>query len=200
MTARIDVRIPALGPWSAVVRAGERLVIVDVAGQQAVDALFYAADDPAERYGAAETVAAGRRPFLGLGSRLLSNEGRAMLTIVADDTGRHDTVAGCCSKASNAVRFGEEAAALPACRQNFLAEGARWGLTARDLVPNVNFFMNVPVEAGGRLAIADGLSRAGSTVELRAERDVIVLLSACPQINNPANGFDPTPVDVRVLP
>jgi uncharacterized protein YcgI (DUF1989 family) len=82
--------------------------------------------------------------------------------------------------------------------ENFLREGARYGLGKRDLVPNVNFFMNVPVDGDGTLGIVDGLSAPGKRLSLRADRDVIVLVSNCPQINNPCNGFDPTAVRMIV--
>jgi urea carboxylase-associated protein 1 len=191
----LDEVIPARAPWSAVVPAGHLLSIVDLRGNQAVDFLAYNAADTDERYSAQDTIVAQRRLFLGIGSVLYSNEGRPMFTVVADECGRHDTVGGACSKESNTLRYGHHTKHQHACVENFLLAGRPWGLDKRDLVPNVNWYMNVPVEADGTLGIVDGISRPGLTVTLRAHAiDVLVLVSNCPQINNPCNGFDPTPV------
>ncbi len=141
---------------------------------------------------------ANGRAYIDVGTRLMSNDGNVMLTMTAATVGRHDTSAGACSVESNTVRFGHETRHLHACRENFVLEAARWGMTKRDIVPNINFFMNVPIEPDGRLAIVDGLSEPGHYVELTAEMDVLCLISNCPQINNPCNGFNPTPVEVLI--
>jgi uncharacterized protein len=194
----LDEVVPARAPWSAVVAAGQLLSIVDLGGNQAVDCLLYRADDHAERYSAPDTIAAQESIFLTTGSVLLSNEGRPLLTIVADECGRHDTIGGACSKESNTLRYGHHTRHQHACVENFLREGARWGLGKRDLVSNVNWYMNVPVEADGTLGIVDGISAPGLTLTVRAETDTLVLVSNCPQINNPCNGFDPTPIRMVV--
>jgi hypothetical protein len=197
-TVRIDSTVPQRAPWSGVVSAGELLAIVDLDGNQAVDCLIYDAADTTERYSAPDTIAAQGNIFLTTGSVLRSNESRALMTIVADDCGRHDTLGGACSKESNTLRYGHHTRHQHACVENFLAEGAKWGLGKRDLVSNINWFMNVPIDPDGTLGIVDGISRPGLTVTLRAERDVLVLISNCPQINNPCNGFDPTPIRLVV--
>ncbi|SEL45796.1 urea amidolyase associated protein UAAP2 [Rhodococcus maanshanensis] len=193
----LDETVGARGPWSAIVRAGDVLTIVDLHGNQAVDTLFYAADDHAVRYSAAATVAAQRNLFLSTGSVLRADDSSALMTIVADEVGNHDTVGGACSQESNTLRYGHHTKHQHACVENFLAEGAKWGLGKRDLVSNINFFMNVPVDADGTLGIVDGLSAPGKRLALRAEVDALVLVSNCPQINNPCNGFDPT--EVRMI-
>lgn len=190
--------VPARAPWSRVIRAGETLEIVDLEGNQAVDCLVYDAHDASLRYSAAETMLAQRNVYLAKGSVLRDAEGGALMTVVADGVGRHDTIGGACSKESNSLRYGHHTAHQHACVENFLVEGARHGLSKRDLVSNINWFMNVPVEADGALGIVDGISAPGLTVTVRAERDVLVLVSNCPQINNPCNGFDPTPVLMRI--
>ncbi len=187
----------ARGPWSAVVHAGDVLTIVDLHGNQAVDTLVYSAADHTVRYDAATTVTAQRNLFLTTGSVLRANDGSALMTIVGDEVGNHDTVGGACSQESNTLRYGHHTRHQHACVENFLIEGARWGLGKRDLVSNINFFMNVPVDADGTLGIVDGLSAPGKRLALRAEVDVLVLVSNCPQINNPCNGFDPT--EVRMI-
>jgi urea carboxylase-associated protein 1 len=190
----LDETVPARAPWSAVVAAGQTLSIIDLGGNQAVDCLLYNAHDTTERYSAPDTIAAQRNIFLTTGSVLRSQRGNALMTVVHDDCGRHDTVGGACSKESNTLRYGHHTRHQHACVENFLAEGAKWGLGKRDLVSNINWYMNVPVEEDGTLGIVDGISAPGLTVGLRAEIDTLVLVSNCPQINNPCNGFDPTPV------
>lgn len=189
-----DQIVAACAPWSAVVRAGERLEIIDLEGNQAVDCLLYRANDHTQRYSAQATVAAQRNIFLTTGSILRTADGTALMEVVADDVGNHDTLAGACSQESNTLRYGHHTAHQHACAENFLAEGAKWGLGKRDMVSNINWFMNVPVESDGTLGIVDGLSAPGKSLALRAVVDTLVLVSNCPQINNPCNGFNPTPV------
>ncbi|TCT06041.1 urea amidolyase associated protein UAAP2 [Aquabacter spiritensis] len=191
--------IPAEAPWSGIVRRGQSIRIVDLEGQQAVDTLFYRADDFAERYSAQDTLRVQGAAYVTTGTRLISNEGRIMAVVTADSCGRHDTSAGACSCESNTVRFGHHTKYLHACRENFVLEVSRHGLSKRDIVPNINFFMNVPIEPSGALAIVDGVSRPGDHVELRAEMDVLCVISNCPQINNPCNGFNPTPIRVLIF-
>jgi urea carboxylase-associated protein 1 len=184
--------------WIRVLGAGQRLRIVDVEGNQAVDTLFYDAHDPAERYSAQDTIREQGSIYLTTGSCLLTGSGRPLVTIVADTCGRHDTLGGACSQESNVVRYGEHTRHMHACRQTFLAQALAWGLEKRDLTHNVNFFMNVPVTPDGALTFQDGVSAPGKYVELRAERDVIVLISNCPQLNNPCNAYNPTAVRLLV--
>ncbi|MFD9127058.1 urea amidolyase associated protein UAAP2 [Kitasatospora sp. NPDC059571] len=198
MTVLLDRTVPARGAFSAVVRRGQLLTVTDLGGNQAVDCLLYDAHDTAVRYSASDTVQAQGSLFLDKGSVLLSTEHTPLMTVTEDDCGRHDTIAGACSKESNTLRYGHHTWSQHACVENFLAEGARWGLGKRDLVSNINWYMNVPVEPDGTLGIVDGRSAPGLRVVLRAETDVLVLVSNCPQINNPCNGFDPTPVRMTV--
>ena len=194
----LDEYVEARGPWSGVVAAGDVLTIVDLDGNQAVDCLLYAADDTEVRYSAAVTVAAQRSIVLTTGSVLRSDAGDPLMTVVADEVGVHDTIGGACSQESNTLRYGQHTREQHACVENFLIEGSRWGLGKRDLVSNINWFMNVPVDPDGALGIVDGLSAPGKRVALRAEVDTLVLVSNCPQINNPCNGFNPTPVRMIV--
>jgi urea carboxylase-associated protein 1 len=193
-----DHIIPARSPWSRVVKQGQTLRLIDLEGNQAVDCILYNARDPAERYSACETIVAQRNIFLKRGTRLMSNEGDVMMTITADTVGRHDTVGGACSVESNTVRYGYHTKHQHACVENFCYELGQHGLGKRDIVSNINWFMNVPVESDGAFAIVDGLSAPGHFLELRAEMDTLVLISNCPQINNPANGFNPTPIRVLI--
>jgi len=190
----LDEIVPARAPWDAVVRKGQTLRIVDLEGNQAVDFLMYALADDAERYSAQDTIAAQGNIFLRDGARLLSNEGRLMATVSATSVDYHDTIGGACSCESNTLRYGHHTKAQHACVENFLQANARHGRGKRDMVSNINWFMNVPVEADGALGIVDGISAPGLFVEIRAEMDLVAVVSNCPQINNPCNGFNPTPV------
>lgn len=198
MPVLYDFTIPARAPWSHVVRKGQTLRIVDLEGNQAVDCILYSAADPAERYSASETVVAQRNIFLNVGTVLMSNEGNPMMTVVADTVGRHDTSGGACSCESNTLRYGHHTKHQHACVENFVLALGRRDLGKRDVVGNINWFMNVPVEADGALGIVDGISAPGKHVDLRAEMDTLVVISNCPQVNNPCNGFNPTPVRVTI--
>ncbi|ARO33222.1 urea carboxylase-associated family protein (plasmid) [Rhizobium sp. YTUHZ045] len=193
-----DHFIPAEAPWSGVVRKGQTIRIEDSLGQQAIDTLFYRADDFAERYSNQDTMRMQGAAYIGIGTKIISNEGNVMLTMTADSCGRHDTSAGACSCESNTVRFGHGTKYLHACRDNFVLEVSKHGMGKRDIVPNINFFMNVPIKPNGEMTIVDGISAPGDYVELVAEMDVLCVISNCPQINNPCNGFDPTPIRVLI--
>ena len=194
----LDYTIPALKPWSSRILKGQTLRIVDSHGQQAVDTLFYNAADLQERYSSQDTLRAQGAAYIDRGTHLMSNEGRTMLRLVADTCGLHDTSAGACSCESNTVRFGHQTRYQHACRENFLIAAADHGLTKRDIVPNLNFFMNVPIDPSGDFTVVDGVSKPGDYVEMVAEMDVLCLISNCPQINNPCNGFFPTPIQVVI--
>lgn len=193
-----DVVVPAGAPWSGIVRRGEILRITDLEGQQAVDFLCYNAAEPEERYHAPNTMKAAGTIFLTTGHKLYSDLARPIFTIIDDQFGGHDTIGGCCSAPSNKMLYGVDN--CPGCRENFLAALAQHGLGRRDVVPNVNLFMRVPVEGDGRAAIALGISPPGCQVALRADMDALAVISNCPQINNPCNNFKPTPVRVQVFP
>lgn len=191
--------IPAGEPYLFEVRAGQTLRLLDLEGNQAVDTLFYNARAPRERYDAQRTLRRQNKVYLSTGSVLYSNLGRPLLTIVADTCGRHDTLGGACAQESNTVRYALGKRYMHSCRDNFLCACLHDGrLTKRDIGANINFFMNVPVTPDGGLTFEDGLSAPGKYVELRAEMDVIVLISNCPQLNNPCNGWNPTPAEVLV--
>ncbi len=192
--------IQAGEPWVGHVARGETFRIVDLEGNQAVDTLFFDAQRPAERYSAADTLLAQRNVYLTTGSELRSNLDSVLMTIVADTCGRHDTLGGACSAESNTVRYALDKRSMHSCRDNFIAALTRgnFGIDKRDLAANINFFMNVPVTPAGGLTFEDGVSGPGRYVEMRAHRDVLVLISNCPQLNNPCNAYDPTPVEVLI--
>jgi urea carboxylase-associated protein 1 len=193
-TAVLDTVVEAGDGFLGTIPAGGTFRIVDLHGNQAVDTLFYDASDVDNRYSAFDTVREQGAVYLTTGSRLLSVRLDVLATITDDSCGRHDTVGGACAQESNVVRYGEHTRHQHACRETFLRYGATAGIDARRLGHNINFFMNVPLTADGGLTFADGVSAPGKHVQVRAERDLLVLISNCPQINNPCNGWDPTPV------
>jgi urea carboxylase-associated protein 1 len=194
--------VPAGEYWLHQVRQGQTLRIVDVEGNQAADTLFYAADDPFDRYSAVDTMRAQRNVYLSVGTPLRASSGRILLEIVADTVGRHDTLGGACATESNTVRYALEKKTMHACRDSWLlavGEHPEVGLTKRDIAHNINFFMNVPVTPEGALKFADGVSGPGKYVEMRAAMDVWVLISNCPQLNTPCNAYNPTPIEVLIF-
>jgi uncharacterized protein len=195
-----DEIVAAGEPWIGILPEGQIIRIVDLEGNQAVDTLFYNANDTEEHYSAVDTIRAQANIYLTTGTALRSNLGATMLTIVEDTCGRHDTLGGACSAESNTVRYALDKRYMHSCRDNFLLALARHdrGLTKRDLPSNINFFMNVPVTAAGGLEFADGISAPGRYVQLRAHMDVLVLISNCPQLNNPCNAYNPTPIQLLV--
>ena len=202
--AVVDEICAAGEPWVKQVNAGQTFRIVDLEGNQAVDTLFYNAQHALERYSVNDTLRNQNRLYLTIGSKLYSNFGNAMLSIVADTCGRHDTLGGACAAESNTVRYALEEYPMHSCRDNFLHALAhdplckQLGMSKRDLPSNINFFMNVPVTEEGRLEFIDGISAPGKYVEMRAEMDVIVLISNCPQLNNPCNAYNPTPIRLLI--
>ncbi len=192
-----DATIAPNDNWSGVLTPGQVLRIVDLEGKQAVDFLCYNADDSADRYNAADTMKYNKNVYLGAGHGIYSVRATKLFTIVADTMGGgHDTIGGCCSAASNMFRY--KVPDTPSCYANFLRALAPHGLGEKDVVANINFFMNVPVLADGTMGIVDGRSKAGDYVELRAESRVLAVVSNCPQTHNPCNGFNPTPIRVVV--
>jgi urea carboxylase-associated protein 1 len=192
--------VEAGDPFVFEILAGQYLRIVDLKGNQAVDTLFYNAKDYSDRYSAQDTIREQGNIYLTTGTKLLSTEGHVLLEIVADTCGRHDTLGGACAAESNMVRYDLNKRSMHACRQSFLKGVQAWkhGMDKSDLTSNINFFMNVPVTPEGKLTFEDGVSEAGKYVEMRAAMDVLMVISNCPQLNNPCNGYDPTPVEILI--
>jgi urea carboxylase-associated protein 1 len=192
--------VPAGEPWVHEIGKGQYFRIVDLGGNQAADTLFYNARDYADRYSAQDTIRGQANIYLTTGTQLMANHGTVLLTIVADTCGRHDTLGGACATESNMVRYAIEKRYMHACRQSFVRGLIEWGhgMEKRDIAPNINFFMNVPVTPEGKLTFEDGISEPGKYVEMRAETDVLAVISNCPQLNNPCNAYNPTPVQVLI--
>lgn len=199
-TAVVDATVPAGEPWIGVVKKGQVFRIEDVEGNQAADTFFFNAHDYEDRYSAQDTIRAQGNIYLTTDTQLLSTEGNVLLTIVADTCGRHDTLGGACAMESNMVRYAIEKRFMHACRQSFVKAVIEYdrALSKRDIGHNINFFMNVPVTPEGGLKFDDGVSGPGKYVEMRAEMDVLAVISNCPQLNNPCNAYNPTPVRVLI--
>ena len=192
------------GAFMRRIAAGETVRILDLHGNQAVDTFFFNADDPMERYSAVDTIRAQQCIYLTTGTQLMSTENRPMLSIIADTCGRHDTLGGACAAESNSVRYDLGKKFMHNCRDSFLLAMANWKepgkepIGKRHLGANINFFMNVPILEDGRLEFVDGISEAGKYVDLLALMDVIMLVSNCPQLNNPCNAYNPTPIEILI--
>jgi urea carboxylase-associated protein 1 len=192
--------IAAGGSWSGIVKRGQVVKITDVEGQQGVDFLCYSEANPEERYHAANTLKRAATLRLTTGHVLYSDIARPMMTIVGDTCCFNDTIAGCCSAPSNELIYGVKGVA--GCRENFLKELSRYGLGRKDIVANLNFFCNVPAGTNNtlaRLIFEAAPSKAGDSIALRAEMDVLAVISNCPQINNPCSGGRPTAIRVEIV-
>lgn len=199
-TVIVDELVPAGKPWARVIEQGCSLRIIDVHGRQGVDFLCYNAHAPEERYHAPNTLKAAGSLCLTTAHVLYSDVARPLFSVTADTCGTHDTIGGCCSAPSNEMLYG--VVDCPGCRENFLTALGEFGLGRKDIVPNINFFCNVPVYDEGRLADAmfvESRSEAGNYVELRAEMDALAVISNCPQVNNPCNAGEPTEIRVMVF-
>ena len=198
--AVFDFTLPAGDGWMHTLLKGQTFRIVDLEGNQAVDTLFYNAADMSDRYSAQDTIREQAGIYLTTGTRLISSEGNVLAVIVADTCGRHDTLGGACAAESNQVRYSIEKRPMHSCRDTFMLAISRWGrgVTKCDITHNINFFMNVPVTPDGGLSFEDGVSAGGRYVEMRAEMDIVCLISNCPQLNNPCNAYNPTPVRLLI--
>ncbi|MEY4485364.1 MAG: hypothetical protein RL693_2816, partial [Verrucomicrobiota bacterium] len=186
--------------WMYEIKKGQTFRITDLEGNQAADTLFYNAADFSDRYSAQDTIRHQGSAYLTTGSKLISIRGNEMLTITADTCGQHDTLGGACAAESNQVRYALEKRPMHNCRDTFMLQIAKWGrvMSKRDIAHNINFFMNVPITPEGGLSFEDGVSAGGKYVEMKAEMDVICLMSNCPQLNNPCNAYNPTPVRLHL--
>ena len=198
--ARHSYIVQAGDPFVLEIAQGQTIRIVDLEGNQAVDTIFYNAHDYSDRYSAQDTIREQGSIYLTTGTKLISTNGNILLTITADTCGRHDTLGGACAAESNMVRYSLEKGYMHACRNSFMKGLQVWnhGMDKRDITSNINFFMNVPVTPEGKLTFEDGVSDAGKYVEVQAKMDVLMVISNCPQLNNPCNGYNPTPIQILV--
>lgn len=185
--------------WSRVLRRGQILSLIDIEGGATVAALFYNANQPLERYNFADTLKAQHTAKLTRGHVLYSDMGRVLCSIVEDSAGWHDTITGHMTREASRVKFGEGTYQklrneyYRDTRSNFLIELGKHGLGKRDLVPNVNFFARITPDEQGKLSWQPA-GEAGSKVSLRAEMDVLVILSNTPHPLDPSPRYAPKPI------
>ncbi len=189
--------VPARKGWARRVAAGDTLVITDLEGQQAVDFLCFDAEDPGDRYSATNTIKVQGNIYVGPGTVLYADSGKALMTVVEDTIGRHDTIYGCCSNPNNMLRYG--VVTTESCYSNFEKILTCHGLGRDAIVANINWFMSVPILEDGSAGVAEANMLPGSHVALRADCDVLAVLSNCPQMHNPCNGYNPTRIRVQVF-
>ena len=189
--------VAAKTSWSGLVKEGQRLKITDLEGQQAVDFLCYDNKKRSNRYCATNTLKVQGNVYVGLGSILYADDGSSLLEVVEDTIGRHDTVYGCCSNPNNFLRYG--VITTESCYTNFETELAKNGMGIEAIVPNINWFMSVPVLEDGSAGVDNVVLKPNSYVTLLAKKDSLAVLSNCPQMHNPCNGYNPTPIKVEIF-
>ena len=189
-----DCVVPAGGRYSRELVAGHALRIIDLEGRQGVDFLCYDLHDLENRYNAGNTIKFNRSIYIGRGFELYSDLGDVLMTVQGDTVGWHDTIAGCCSSEANYLRYGVKD--TPSCRNNFIDALGEYGLGPRDIPANVNFFAYVPVRDDGSAGFIEGMSEPGDFVDVQAHRDLLVVISNCPQVFNSCCGWNPTPIRV----
>ncbi len=196
--------VPPGAYWSGVVRRGQRLRITDVDGAGAASLLAYNAGEPSERYNAPDTTKIQNTIFVTTGRLLFSDLGRVLLSVTGDTSGHHDALTGLGDAATTLAKYGPgrylelRNDAHRNARDNFVAALGRHGLGRRDLVAPFNLFAGVVVEPDGRLTWVDGVQRPGAAIDLRAEMDVLAVLSATPHVLDPSPVYRPGPLLVTV--
>jgi len=195
-TVQRDEVLEPRGRTGFLVSAGDTVRIIDLDGQQVADFVCFAREDPAEKLSPNNTALIQGTLYITTGHTLLSDRCRTLMTITADTCGRHDLIAGSCSEGTNRFRYG--VADTPNCRANLEQALKPFGIPLREIPYSFNVFMNVPVHPDGRVAIQEPTSKPGDYIDLRADTDLIVGISNCPQERNPCNAFKPTRLRVLV--
>lgn len=186
--------IPAGQGWMHPLLKGQVLRIVDLEGNQGLDFLCYDLHNPEDHYSSTQTVVRQKKLYINAGTVLVTESGKELLKMVADTCTCHDTMGGACATESNTVRYGHHTLHMRTCRDVFIEMIAEHAdqYSKVDLVPNVNLFAQILKLPDGRFEFLDGISKPGSYVEFEAMNDTMILISNCPQINNPCSGFAPT--------
>jgi urea carboxylase-associated protein 1 len=188
--------IPPGGHFAAEIRKGQVLRIVDVEGQQVADLVCFNLERLEEKLSVVNTINLNKQVFPRVGYLLYSDEARGMMTIIADSCGVHDMLAGACSRFTNERRYGVTNS--PNCRDNLAEAVKAWGIGWRDVPFNMNVFMNCPIAPDGSWSIQVPRSTAGDYIDFRAEMDVLVAFSNCPQVHNACNAFRLKPLQAVV--
>lgn len=178
-------------------RRDQVLRIEDVEGKQVPDLVCFNLADPTERLSNNNSMQIQRRWRFSTGDILYSDEGNPMLRIVADTVGIHHPSGGCCNEAMNFRRYGERG--TPNCLDNLARAAAPFGVTKKEIPGAFCPFMNVVRHPDGAYEIVEPTSGPGDHIEFRAEMDLFVAISNCPQERNPCNGFKATALRVIVF-
>lgn len=200
----LDEKLPGGAYWHGIVKRGNTLRVTDLGGSQGVSMLCYNADSPIERLNVADTAKIQFNAFLKQGMVLYSDMGRVLCSITADTFGHHDLICGCSNAASNAAKYGEGAynkygeSDYNNSRNNFLKALGKRGLTRKDLMPNINLFSRVAVRSNGDLEYVTDEETEGSYVDLRAEMNVLIVVSNCPHVLHPDSVYRPQPIQLTV--
>lgn len=193
-----DEVLEAKGHTGFELAKGQSLRMEDVEGQQALDVIFYNAHNKQEKFWAAHTAKLNGTIYITKGHVLYSDLANPMATITEDTVGVNDVICGSCSYALDVLRYGEDRASQ-GCMDNFEAAIKPYGLGRQDIPMCLNVFLDYPVGDGGRVAMdREAPSKAGDYFDVRADMDLIVAISNCPQENNPCTGFKPSPVRLAV--
>lgn len=186
--------IPAGEGWMHPLRKGQTLRIIDLEGNQGLDLLIYDLHNPEDHYSATQTIVRQKKLYINAGTVFVTESGKELLKMVADTCTCHDTMGGACATESNTVRYGHHTLHMKTCRDSFILQlaGHSERYSKADLVPNINLFAQILKLSDGRFEFMDGISSPGSYVEFEALNDTMLLISNCPQINNPCSGFRPT--------
>ena len=196
--AHRDETVPAKGVTAFELQAGQTVRIEDLEGRQAVDLICYNLDNLDEKFWAAHTAKLNGTIYVTTGHVLYSDMVRPMMSILKDTLGVNDVICGSCSFALDAVRYGTDLAA-PGCMDLFEEGIAPWGLKRKDVPMCFNIFLDYPVQDEGHVVLdRDAGSRPGDHIDLRAEMNLLVVITACPQVTNPCNAHNPTPIRVAV--
>lgn len=177
-------------------RTGETLVLIDPLGEQVADVIAFAADDPRDALSSGRTIDYAETLYLTAGHTLYSARSRAMFTIVRDDVGRHDFLLTPCSADTFRIIY-KHAGPHPGCFENLSAALAPFGIEPHAIPTTFNAFMNVEIAPDGRIAVRPPRSRAGDRLELRAEMDLIVGVTACSAEQSNNYRFKPIHYAVR---
>jgi uncharacterized protein YcgI (DUF1989 family) len=189
--------VPAREYLALEMKKGQILRVTDLEGKQVADLVFFNLHDLKDRQRNGNTIAFERTYNLTVGNTILSEDFNDLCTIVTDTVGQNTATPAFCSEQLNFRRYGKRGTRN--CRDNLGMALAPWGITKYDLPACFAVFMNYRFFPDGHVEFAEPQSRAGDHIELRADMDILVGISNCPQESNPVCGGQPTPIEIAVF-
>ena len=178
------------------VEKGQRIKVIDVKGEQVSDLVCFAQNDTSEHFSSGRTIDYNGKLLLTTEDTLYSNRSQPMLTIVADRIGNHPCLYAPCSQEMFEISYGATAS-HPNCLDNLNKNLAPYSLNAHHISAPFNIFLHVTISQQGKLGILPPRSKAGDYIELQAEMDLIVGLTACSA--GACNNYNCTPINVEIL-